>query len=448
MKKKGELCMPENQRLLDFSLRTTEQFSSMAANFTAVGENIVKTLMDCIENSKVGKELKRDTLAAFYIDNFQKKEMLCAMLRKENIPFIVTKTKSGRDAILLGEKNIDRLFAMNRALDQSHEKGLISKDAVMFRGEGSISSYENLTYQQASLFLVKAEEKGIGINVQEATQDKYTLYFAKKDSAEIVKLSASVAYDLSGKTGDILKKQMDYYEKNTCKLAEKAAWEKTDSSFYLLGKNGDVALRNAVSFIYEKADGEKYFMQVAKHEKEINQIVCLMDRPTEMTEEQFSRYLKMDKDGRLSYITQLDAEQGCPQLSSQERQLLEKKEECRSLMEEKLLQLNPEQVYATKALSDDTVSTSSFIEASRDNWEQQHDMAQIGVDDPTLFDDARAMQNGFIITEEPFTGDTFYTDGYEEALSLDQHDYDKDISFDRMDQGFLDDYEIPEPELD
>ena len=87
-------------------------------------------------------------------------------------------------------------------------------------------------------------------------------------------------------------------------------------------------------------------------------------------------------------------------------------------------------------------------------------MSQIGFTDPILLDDARAMQNGFIIVDDPFTGDTFYVpEEQDEDLSRDfDREFERDLAADIADDErymdshdingneLVDDFEIPTPE--
>ena len=437
--------MANDQRLLDFMLKTTEQYSTMLSNLSSLSENFVKILMDCLDGSRVGREFRNEPLSAYYAESVEQKEMISRMLTKQGIPFITTRTNSGRDAFIVRQKDSEALFAMNRAFVQSRQAGLITKDAVMIRGDGKVKSYEGLSFAQISLFLRKAEEKGIGVAAWESEQGKYTLFFAQKDAVEMVKISSSVAYDLSGKSGDFLRRQMEYYENRTLGIAERAAWPEQGADFYIVGRNGDIAYCNAVSFTYEKG-GVQTRIQSAKHEQEVNAIVALMDRPVELSLEQFHAYARMKEKERQGYLDRIDKEQGCPVATKEEEALLASKEASRSLVEKKLLQANPEQIYATKALTDDVVSVDSFIDAARDNWEQQHDLAQAGVNDPVLFDDARAIQSGFIFNDEPYTGDTFYVGRSVEELDLADHAWKRDMQRDILDDH--NNFEIPSPEDD
>ena len=335
----------------------------------------------------------------------------------------------------------------------------------MIRGEGHIKSYEDLTYAQAVLFLRKAEESGIGIHIREAEQGRYDVFFAEKDAPEMVRISSSVAYDLSGKGGEILRRQMEYQEKNSCRIAERAAWPGPDVEsrpFYIVARNGDIAKRDAATFTYEMhgLHGQRYCLQAVKNEKQINTITALMDRPVDMTPKQFATFAKLNGKERAAYLDKIDKEHGCPDITAGEQEILRQKEENRSLIEKKLLQANPEQVYASQVLTNDDVSVESFIDSARDNYEMQHDMSQIGLPDPVLLDDARAMQNGFIIEEDPFTGDTFYVPEeqdedlslafdreFERALAADIADDERYMdSYDINGNEFVDDLEIPTPE--
>ena len=457
--------MANEQRQIEFALKTTEQVSTMIANTGTLAESLVKAIMDCIDGSRTAKMFRNESLSAFYVDSAEKKAMIARFLRKQDIPFLTTKTQSGRDAILVRAGDQEALFNINRAIDQAKEAGWISKDAVMIRGEGHIKSYEDLDYAQAVLFLRKAEESGLGIHVREVAQGKYDVFFAEKDAPEMVRISSSVAYDLSGKGGDILRRQMQYQEENSCRIAERAAWTEPDTKgipFYIVARNGDIAKRDAATFTYE-LDGEhrqRYCLQAVKNEKQINTITALMDRPVDLTPEQFAAYAKLGEKERAAYLDKIDKEHGCPDITAGEQDILRQKEESRSLIEEKLLQANPEQVYAAQILTNDDVSVESFIDSARDNYEMQHDMSQLGLTDPVLLDDARAMQNGFIIEEDPFTGDTFYVpEEQDEDLSLDfDREFERDLAADIADDErymdahdingneFVDDLEIPTPE--
>lgn len=455
--------MANEQRQIEFALKTTEQFSTMAANTGVLAESMVKGILDCIDGSRTAKMFRNETLSAFYVDSAEKKAMIERFLRKQDIPFLTTKTKSGRDAVIVREGDQETLFNINRAIDQSKEPGWVSKDAVMIRGEGHIKSYEDLTYAQAVLFLRKAEESGLGIHVREAEQGKYDVFFAEKDAPEMVRISSSVAYDLAGKGGDILRRQLEYQEKNSCRIAERAAWPEPglkDSSFYIVARNGDIAKRDAATFTYEMNDGRQYRIQAAKNEKQINTVTALMDRPVDLTPEQFAAFAKLDEKGRAAYLDRIDQEHGYCSFTLEEQAILQQKEASRSLIEEKLLQANPEQIYASQVLTNDDVSVASFVDSARDNFEVQHDMSQIGFTDPILLDDARAMQNGFIIVDDPFTGDTFYVpEEQDEDLSRDfDREFERDLAADIADDErymdshdingneLVDDFEIPTPE--
>lgn len=457
--------MANEQRQIEFALKTTEQMSTMVANSGMLAESFIKGIMDCIDGSRTAKMFRNEPLSAFYVDSAEKKAMIARFLRKQDIPFLTTKTQSGRDAFIVRAGDQEALFNTNRAIDQAKEAGWISKDAVMIRGEGHIKSYEDLTYAQAVLFLRKAEESGIGIHIREAEQGRYDVFFAEKDAPEMVRISSSVAYDLSGKGGKILRRQMEYQEKNSCRIAERAAWPGPDVEsrpFYIVARNGDIAKRDAATFTYEMhgLHGQRYCLQAVKNEKQINTITALMDRPVDMTPKQFATFAKLNGKERAAYLDKIDKEHGCPDITAGEQEILRQKEENRSLIEKKLLQANPEQVYASQVLTNDDVSVESFIDSARDNYEMQHDMSQIGLPDPVLLDDARAMQNGFIIEEDPFTGDTFYVPEeqdedlslafdreFERALAADIADDERYMdSYDINGNEFVDDLEIPTPE--
>lgn len=457
--------MANEQRQIEFALKTTEQMSTMVANSGMLAESFIKGIMDCIDGSRTAKMFRNEPLSAFYVDSAEKKAMIARFLRKQDIPFLTTKTQSGRDAFIVRAGDQEALFNTNRAIDQAKEAGWISKDAVMIRGEGHIKSYEDLTYAQAVLFLRKAEESGIGIHIREAEQGRYDVFFAEKDAPEMVRISSSVAYDLSGKGGEILRRQMEYQEKNSCRIAERAAWPGPDVEsrpFYIVARNGDIAKRDAATFTYEMhgLHGQRYCLQAVKNEKQINTITALMDRPVDMTPKQFATFAKLNGKERAAYLDKIDKEHGCPDITAGEQEILRQKEENRSLIEKKLLQANPEQVYAAQILTNDDVSVESFIDSARDNYEMQHDMSQIGLPDPVLLDDARAMQNGFIIEEDPFTGDTFYVPEeqdedlslafdreFERALAADIADDERYMdSYDINGNEFVDDLEIPTPE--
>ncbi len=457
--------MANEQRQIEFALKTTEQMSTMVANSGMLAESFIKGIMDCIDGSRTAKMFRNEPLSAFYVDSAEKKAMIARFLRKQDIPFLTTKTQSGRDAFIVRAGDQEALFNTNRAIDQAKEAGWISKDAVMIRGEGHIKSYEDLTYAQAVLFLRKAEESGIGIHIREAEQGRYDVFFAEKDAPEMVRISSSVAYDLSGKGGEILRRQMEYQEKNSCRIAERAAWPGPDVEsrpFYIVARNGDIAKRDAATFTYEMhgLHGQRYCLQAVKNEKQINTITALMDRPVDMTPKQFATFAKLNGKERAAYLDKIDKEHGCPDITAGEQEILRQKEENRSLIEKKLLQANPEQVYASQVLTNDDVSVESFIDSARDNYEMQHDMSQIGLPDPVLLDDARAMQNGFIIEEDPFTGDTFYVPEeqdedlslafdreFERALAADIADDERYMdSYDINGNEFVDDLEIPTPE--
>lgn len=457
--------MANEQRQIEFALKTTEQMSTMVANSGMLAESFIKGIMDCIDGSRTAKMFRNEPLSAFYVDSAEKKAMIARFLRKQDIPFLTTKTQSGRDAFIVRAGDQEALFNTNRAIDQAKEAGWISKDAVMIRGEGHIKSYEDLAYAQAVLFLRKAEESGIGIHIREAEQGRYDVFFAEKDAPEMVRISSSVAYDLSGKGGEILRRQMEYQEKNSCRIAERAAWPGPDVEsrpFYIVARNGDIAKRDAATFTYEMhgLHGQRYCLQAVKNEKQINTITALMDRPVDMTPKQFATFAKLNGKERAAYLDKIDKEHGCPDITAGEQEILRQKEENRSLIEKKLLQANPEQVYASQVLTNDDVSVESFIDSARDNYEMQHDMSQIGLPDPVLLDDARAMQNGFIIEEDPFTGDTFYVPEeqdedlslafdreFERALAADIADDERYMdSYDINGNEFVDDLEIPTPE--
>lgn len=457
--------MANEQRQIEFALKTTEQMSTMVANSGMLAESFIKGIMDCIDGSRTAKMFRNEPLSAFYVDSAEKKAMIARFLRKQDIPFLTTKTQSGRDAFIVRAGDQEALFNTNRAIDQAKEAGWISKDAVMIRGEGHIKSYEDLTYAQAVLFLRKAEESGIGIHIREAEQGRYDVFFAEKDAPEMVRISSSVAYDLSGKGGEILRRQMEYQEKNSCRIAERAAWPGPDVEsrpFYIVARNGDIAKRDTATFTYEMhgLHGQRYCLQAVKNEKQINTITALMDRPVDMTPKQFATFAKLNGKDQAAYLDKIDKEHGCPDITAGEQEILRQKEENRSLIEKKLLQANPEQVYASQVLTNDDVSVESFIDSARDNYEMQHDMSQIGIPDPVLLDDARAMQNGFIIEEDPFTGDTFYVPEeqdedlslafdreFERALAADIADDERYMdSYDINGNEFVDDFEIPTPE--
>lgn len=352
--------MANEQRQIEFALKTTEQMSTMVANSGMLAESFIKGIMDCIDGSRTAKMFRNEPLSAFYVDSAEKKAMIARFLRKQDIPFLTTKTQSGRDAFIVRAGDQEALFNTNRAIDQAKEAGWISKDAVMIRGEGHIKSYEDLTYAQAVLFLRKAEESGIGIHIREAEQGRYDVFFAEKDAPEMVRISSSVAYDLSGKGGEILRRQMEYQEKNSCRIAERAAWPGPDVEsrpFYIVARNGDIAKRDAATFTYEMhgLHGQRYCLQAVKNEKQINTITALMDRPVDMTPKQFATFAKLNGKERAAYLDKIDKEHGCPDITAGEQEILRQKEENRSLIEKKLLQANPEQVYASQVLTNDDV---------------------------------------------------------------------------------------------
>ena len=77
--------MANEQRQIEFALKTTEQVSTMIANTGTLTESLVKAIMDCIDGSRTAKMFRNESLSAFYVDSAEKKAMIARFLRKQDI---------------------------------------------------------------------------------------------------------------------------------------------------------------------------------------------------------------------------------------------------------------------------------------------------------------------------------------------------------------------------
>lgn len=446
--------MANDERLIDFAIKALEQISTMQVNSLKIGEEFVKTVSDFLTNSRIGKEFRGKPLMAYYAPNDRDFDTMKLMLKNQEIPFLTMQTRSGEDAILIREEDKDRLSEINQSILDSRRPGQVSKDAVMIRGNGEINSYSELSSEQAYLFVKKAEERGVSVCARESGPGKFSLFFADKDSQQVLKIAASVAYDLSGKTGQVIKDQINYQEKNARRIGLDMLNPNIKKDIYIVGRNGDVAIKRD-AFFYYNSGKTKYRLPIHGNENKVTDIVALMDRPVDMDTASFNKYMALQTKDRQEYLDELDNQHGAPVISEEMKLQLKGKESQRHLIEEKLLQANPAQTYIRESVQNQAQDVDRYIQSAKAEWEHQHDMAQMGVDDPVLLDDARAMQNGFVFTEDPYIGDTsFYDNGpfmeytdedieffagieemmqrdlADEAAFMDLHDQDGDFIYD------------------
>ena len=430
--------MSDVEQQMIFGMTAMNTFAQgVESSAKAVG-SFFDTVFDAVRLGRDGKHL-RDYLGADkdvvpYLCTASNEKRVCAELRKEGIPYM--RSSHGTMTMILvadnRKKEVDQI--MDRCRASIMRGGNIPKDILWAQSNGQVDKVMGLTEEEALLFEKKAEEQNIHVSIKERDFNDFMVLFDRKDLQKIAEISSSVAYDLSGRYGDIIRDQLQYERTNEERIFQRA----TDSkdTLYIVDADGRTAEFHG---FYGEFKGPEFGDRklVKRDSPELPMVYGLMRQPVDLTRKEFEKYKSLNADERKKFLADIEKEHGRPQVSKDEARIMKAHEKDRSLIEQKLTLENPVQSYMEMHITNNEIRMGEFGDMARDNWEDIHDDIESFKEDPTLLNDARARQQAFIVKEEEKTPED---DLREEQFFSGHYEERDDREEDEREQSYHEDY--------
>lgn len=414
--------MANEEQTLQFMMQSLDQYTSMAKNISEATRALINAFLDVLRDNTGARELQKylnerdekghyKNKPAIYFAKKGHQHTLERMLDKAGICYVDCKRDDmdGNIMFMVADKDVaavDKIFNKFRA-DRS-PGGLISKEILWDQADGDVLKIREVPSEDLLLFDSKAREAGINI----ALQGEHNVLFDKKDAATMEHISASVAYDRSGKAGRILSEQAKYENKNACRIGE-AAIQTDKKPFYIVDRKGGVAMCTSRSLEYIRDGKSVYFKKARipkKHDllsptpameeeyKKINAFVVGLDHPVDLTEKEYERYKMLNRIEKESFLEKIDQEHGKPVISNEDKRLLRLHESDREIMEEKIYQqsFNEYEPEEKERLS----SLGMFREEARQKQIDASQISEIEKSDEDLLENAVKKRNRYIFEKE------------------------------------------------
>lgn len=304
--------------------------------------------------------------------------------QKEGITYLRSNdmANGGICIFLYADRNRERaeqVFAKFRA---EHGRAGIADQSVFWAyAKDDVRTLTGLSVHEAMLFSEKAEKAGILVSMDEPQKGVFALHYAGRDMPILEDIKATVALELSGKSGEALKAQLDYENRTFTEISERLQ-QSPEAPFYVVDLSGNTMEVTDRGIRYE---GDKGVITIDRleeaYEDRANELLLDFRNPTLLNQVEMDR-LSGSTDKRRA-LSEISRDHGRPQITREEYLEAREKLEQKELYEMKLAMEDPDHSRITFNIEDADLRLGTFEEFNDLNEEGNREIRE------DLFQDAR-----------------------------------------------------------
>ena len=304
--------------------------------------------------------------------------------QKEGITYLRSNdmANGGICIFLYADRNRERaeqVFAKFRA---EHGRAGIADQSVFWAyAKDDVRTLTGLSVHEAMLFSEKAEKAGILVSMDEPQKGVFALHYAGRDMPVLEDIKATVALELSGKSGEALKAQLDYENRTFTEISERLQ-QSPEAPFYVVDLSGNTMEVTDRGIRYE---GDKGVITIDRLEEayweRANELLLEFRNPTLLNQAEMER-LSANPDKR-RILSEISKDHGRPQITREEYLEAREKLEQKELYEMKLAMEDPDHSRIAFNIEDADLRLGTFEEFNDLNEEENRNIRE------DLFQDAR-----------------------------------------------------------
>ena len=256
----------------------------------------------------------------------------------------------------------------------------------------------NLRDVDTAMFIkMRCEQNNIPY-VLNPSQSGYTIQFSEENRNKMELIKADVAYDLASPVSNIYRRQLRYEDNSYCKNLNDVLNGENIGTVLVSKTNGMVLNNNKNKVTIQNSNGEQ-ITSISRNDDSLFHSKTMakmleMGNSVMLTKEQYEQYNVAEN--KNDFLLNVERENGRPNITSEELDMLKKHESKRRLIEEKLTMEHFEEEKFDVSDYNSEQPLQCFMEKERDNMEHNHDIAESQQIDSTILDDASAMYDGFV----------------------------------------------------
>lgn len=327
-------------RFIDISLRSVQMAGAVVESMTSALVEFLKFRAANQNDKAIVKYYKSGGKLSVSMCSPEEMKKISSWLKENDVTHSciiqereVDGTKIG--LILYPEKEEEKVKKLLDQYRAEHTRGgMTKKEVLWYKSNGHLRKIKDLDKATAMLMEEHARKKKLDYYIEEPKVGKFNIVYCTQDQNVMTQVKAEVAIDLAGKSGDALKKQLEYEDKNTVEIFEKISDPKTDALVVVdLDGNAIQISENAV-----KISGSET-IELARNtgnaeidKKTMTQIKCAlscMRTPVYMNEENYEKYKKLLTNEKIQFLAELEKEHGRPQYTKEEYADIKAKETLR-----------------------------------------------------------------------------------------------------------------------
>lgn len=431
----------EVERNLDLGYKMTDLFLTGANTLLSV----MCEILNYLDKDPMAKTLKQ------YMNHGGKLEFsICQpayakelemLLKKEGISYLRSDdmANGGVGLFLYADKDRERVeHVLNELRAEQGRSGIVDKSVFWAYANDDVRVLSNLSIYEAILFSEKAEKSGILVAVDEPQRGVFSINYAGKDMPKMEAIKATVAVELAGKSGEALKRQLDYENRTFTEIDEKLVND-PENHFFVVDLSGNTMEVTKQGIRYE---GERGVITIDRFEDDYsdraNELLLEFRNPILLNEVEKAR-LDQTADKR-KVLTEVSKEHGRPQITREEYLEAREKLEQKELYEMKLAMEAPDHSKIAFNIEDADLRLGTFEEFNDLNIAENESIRE------DLLQDARKRLKGyqshdraeeFTIEDQKFAEQVL--DGQQHEVAIEQETWE--LMHDKNNNYIPDEYE-------
>lgn len=386
-------------------------------------------------NTTLNKEIEKGNANILYMDPDPEKLKEVEKMLMYNDVYCQTGIYKGRGVVITLEAQRETAQMVFNKYFAKDEFKFVSPTELNSVSNGAVHSFTVDSEEQAIMIQKRCEQNNIQTNIvhssklsrvenpraaedvmsimREEGEENYVtrhtecfqIRYCEKDKEIMEQIKQDVAIDFAGKGGSIITKQLQWENQHTCDVLNSVLNVEYQRGTYVADKNGNSICINKYDVDIMRSDGtsEKIKYRDAEYTEKLTYEICRMNHPVHLTEERMNELKNLSDKQRDEYILDVEREQGRPAITKEEYFILAAKEKERALLNEKLNQEHPDSVRRDLNDYNSEQPLICFKEVEKENYEASHDISESEFVDATILNDASAINEGMIDSNDGFT---------------------------------------------